>query len=160
MRKRIRQIARGKFENEAPALLFPEEELSITVTEGQEYTGEFKIISTNHVPVRGVVYTSSSRMECLLPQFEGEEVRIRFQFHSRGLEEGETEKGDFVIVCNQGVYSLSFCVSVSRLYAESSAGSFTITASVISLNPRKSRRQCFIREFWMQSHPGRTWRNS
>ena len=122
MRKRIRQIARGKFENEAPALLFPEEELSITVTEGQEYTGEFKIISTNHVPVRGVVYTSSSRMECLLPQFEGEEVRIRFQFHSRGLEEGETEKGDFVIVCNQGVYSLSFCVSVSRLYAESSAG--------------------------------------
>ena len=97
MRKRIRQIARGKFENEAPALLFPEEELSITVTEGQEYTGEFKIISTNHVPVRGVVYTSSSRMECLLTQFEGEEVRIRFQFHSRGLEEGETEKGDFVI---------------------------------------------------------------
>lgn len=122
VRKRIRQIARGKFENEAPALLFPGEELSITVTEGQEYTGDFEITSTNHVPVRGVVYSTSPRMECLLSQFEGEEVRIRYQFHSRGLEEGETEKGDFVIVCNQEIFSLSFCVSVSRLYADSSKG--------------------------------------
>ncbi len=122
VRKRIRQIARGKFENDAPVLLFPEEELSITVTEGQEYTGDFEIKSTNHVPMRGVVYSTSPRMECLLSQFEGEEVRIRYQFHSRGLEEGATEKGDFVIVCNQKVFSLSFCVSVSRLYADSSRG--------------------------------------
>lgn len=122
VRKRIRQIARGQFGNEAPVLLLPEEELSITVTEGQEYTGDFEIISTNNVTVRGIVYSTNARMECLLSQFEGEEVHIRFQFHSKGLEEGAVEKGDFVIVCNQKVYSLSFCVSVSRLYADSSRG--------------------------------------
>ncbi len=122
MRKRIRQIARGRFEYDRPALLLPEEELSITVIEGQDDTGSFEITSTNHITVRGIVYSTNPRMECLTPQFEGEEVRIRYQFHSRGLVEGEIEKGDFVIICNQSVNSLSFCVSVSRLYAEVSTG--------------------------------------
>lgn len=123
MRKRIRQIARGKFEYDQPSLSLPDEEMSITVTEGQEYTGNFEIISTNHIPVRGIVYSTNPRMECLTPQFEGEEVRIRYQFYSRGLVEGEVEKGDFVIVCNHSVHSLSFCVSISKLYAEASTGS-------------------------------------
>ena len=122
MRKRIRQIARGKFEYEKPSLSLPDEELNIQVIEGQECAGNFTITSTNHVPVRGVVYSTSPRMECLTPQFEGEEVRIRYQFYSKGLVEGQEEKGYFVIVCNQSVYSLSFCVSITKLYAETSAG--------------------------------------
>ena len=52
MRKRIRQIARGKFEYEKPSLSLPDEELNIQVIEGQEYAGNFTITSTNHVPVR------------------------------------------------------------------------------------------------------------
>ena len=74
MRKRIRQIARGKFEYDEPSLSLPEEEMSLTVTEGQEYTGSFEITSVNHIPVRGIVYSTNPRMECLTPQFEGEEV--------------------------------------------------------------------------------------
>lgn len=122
MRKRIRQIARGKFEYDKPLLDLPEEGLKLQVAEGQEYSGGFVVAASSPVPVRGVVYSTSPRMECLTPQFEGEEVRIRFQFHSKGLVEGDTEKGDFVIVCNQSELSLSFCVSVSRLYADSSRG--------------------------------------
>ena len=116
MRKRIREIARGKFEYDQPSLSISEEKLSFTVTEGQEYTGEFEISSTNHIPVRGVVYSSSSRMECLTPQFEGERVRIRYQFHSRGLVEGDKVEGAFIIVCNQSEYSLSFCAIISKRY--------------------------------------------
>ncbi len=72
--------------------------------------------------MRGIVYSSNARMECLTPQFEGEEVRIRFEFHSEGLREGDVQKGEFTIVCNQGEYDLSFVVSVTNLYADSSIG--------------------------------------
>lgn len=121
MRKRIRQIAVGRFEYEKPSLSI-REELAFSVTEGQEYTGDFEIRSDNHVIVRGIVYSTNPRMECLTPQFEGEEVRIRFQFHSRGLVEGDVAKGSFVILCNQCEQSLSFCVSIVKLSADSSAG--------------------------------------
>lgn len=122
MRKRIKQLARGKFEYAKPQLVFSEEEIAFSVIEGSDYEGSFTISSENSVKIRGVVYSTNPRMEILTPQFEGETVRIRYQFHSYGLTEGLTEKGEFVIVCNQNEISLSFCASISKKYADTSAG--------------------------------------
>ena len=122
MRKRIQKLARGEFEYARPLLSFSTDKVDIEVLEGKDYTGDFVITSANRVPMRGVVYTSDARMECLTPQFEGEEVRIRYQFHSNGLVEGDIQKGEFFIICNQGEYNLSFVASISKLYAETSVG--------------------------------------
>lgn len=122
MRKRIRQLARGKFEYTKPVLSFSEEQIEIEVPEDQDYSGTFTIAAEGHEKLRGVVYCTDSRMECLTPQFEGEEVKIRYLFHGRGLCEGETQKGEFVIVCNQQEYSLSFCAAISKMYPDSSIG--------------------------------------
>ena len=122
MRKRIKQLAIGKFEYAKPILSFSEESLDFQVIEGKDYSGSIVITCTNHMKIRGVVYSTNPRMECLTPQFEGEEVRIRYQFHSKGLVEGETDKGELVIVCNQCEYSLSFCANITKLYADSSIG--------------------------------------
>ena len=122
MRKRIQQLANGKFDNNGPKLSLSTEKIELEVLEGKDETGSFVITSTNRVKMRGIIYSSNPRMECLTPQFEGEEVRIRYQFHSEGLIEGDIQKGEFFIVCNQGEYSLSFVVSISRLYADSSFG--------------------------------------
>lgn len=122
MRKRIQQLATGKFEYVRPLLSFSTDKVDIEVLEGKDYTGDFVITSANRVPMRGIIYTSDARMECLTPQFEGEEVRIRYQFHSNGLVEGDIQKGEFFIICNQGEYNLSFVASISRLYAETSVG--------------------------------------
>lgn len=122
MRKRIQQLVNGTFEYARPILTLSTEKVEIEVLEGRDYTGDFVITSANRVPMKGVIYTSNPRMECLTPQFEGEEVRIRYQFHSNGFTEGDILKGEFFIVCNQGEYNLSFVASVSRLYAESSIG--------------------------------------
>lgn len=122
MRKRIQQLARGKFEYARPLLSFSTDKIEIEVLEGKDYAGDFVITSANRVPLRGMIYTSDSRMECLTPQFEGEEVRIRYQFHSNGLIEGDIRKGEFFIICSQGEYNLSFVASISKLYAETSVG--------------------------------------
>ena len=122
MRKRIKQLARGKFEYAKPEIQISEEEIAFTVIEGEEYEGSFTISSVNLTKLRGLVYSTNPRMECLTPQFEGETVRIRYQFHSYGLSEGLTEKGDFVIICEQNEISLSFCASVLKKYADTTIG--------------------------------------
>lgn len=122
MRKRILRLARGKFEYVKPLLSFSDETIDLTVIENSEHSGSFSIVSENHVPMRGVIYSTNPRMECLTPQFEGEEVKIRYKVHGKGLSEGEVIKGNFVIVCNQLEYSLSFCVNISKLYMDSSLG--------------------------------------
>lgn len=122
MRKRIKQLARGKFEYAKLELVLSEEAVDFTVISGEDYEGEFTVKAVGDEKIRGIVYSTHPRMEVLTPQFEGENVRIRYQFHSNGLSEGLTEKGDFVIVCNQNEISLSFCASISKKYADTSIG--------------------------------------
>lgn len=122
MRKRIQKLAAGKFEHEKPVLLLSTDRIEVTVPEGEDYEGEFLITVTNGMKIKGLVYSSNPHMECLTPQFQGDEVRIRYQFHSKGFIEGDIQKGEFSIICNQGEYNLSFVVSVFRHYADTSIG--------------------------------------
>lgn len=122
VRVRIGQIAAGRFNGTKPILAFSEETIDLSVIEGRSEAGSFVIESTNQIKICGIVYSTNPRMECLNPHFEGEKVRIRYQFNSKGLTEGDTCEGKFVIVCNQIEYSLSFCAGITRLYAEASTG--------------------------------------
>lgn len=122
MRARIGQIAAGRFNGTKPILAFSEETIDLSVIEGRSEAGSFVIESTNQIKICGIVYSTNPRMECLNPHFEGEKVRIRYQFNSKGLTEGDVCEGKFVIVCNQIEYSLSFCARITRLYAEASTG--------------------------------------
>lgn len=122
MRVRIGQIAAGRFNGTKPILAFSEDTIDLSVIEGRSEAGSFVIESTNQIKICGIVYSTNPRMECLNPHFEGEKVRIRYQFNSKGLTEGDTCEGKFVIVCNQIEYSLSFCARITRLYAEASTG--------------------------------------
>lgn len=122
VRVRIGQIAAGRFNGTKPILAFSEETIDLSVIEGRSEAGSFVIESTNQIKICGIVYSTNPRMECLNPHFEGEKVRIRYQFNSKGLTEGDTCEGKFVIVCNQVEYSLSFCARITRLYAEASTG--------------------------------------
>ena len=122
MRARIGQIAAGRFNGTKPILAFSEETIDLSVIEGRSEAGSFVIESTNQIKICGIVYSTNPRMECLNLHFEGEKVRIRYQFNSKGLTEGDACEGKFVIVCNQIEYSLSFCARITRLYAEASTG--------------------------------------
>ena len=122
MRARIGQIAAGRFNGTKPILAFSDETIDLSVIEGRSEAGSFVIESTNQIKICGIVYSTNPRMECLNPHFEGEKVRIRYQFNSKGLTEGDACEGKFVIVCNQIEYSLSFCTRITRLYAEASTG--------------------------------------
>lgn len=122
MRKRIEELAEGKIPYEQPQIVFSKEKLELEVVEGQTASDSFQIKSENGIPAGGIIYTSSVRMECLTPQFEGDEADIQVRFHADGMSEGEIVTGELYVVCNGGEYQLSYAVTVTRLYAESSAG--------------------------------------
>lgn len=122
LRKKIKQLAYGAFDYREPNLSLSTERIELEVIEGKDVSGEFTISAGRDRKVRGIVYSTHPRMECLTPQFDGEEIRIRYQFHSEGLVEGDVRKGEFVVVCEYGEYNLSFVVSVSKAYARTSIG--------------------------------------
>ena len=122
MQKKLEELAAGICRSNSSILQFSQEKLDLEVVEGTDYTGEFRIQSAGNMTVQGMICSSSPRMECYSPKFQGETMIQRFVFHSEGLAEGDTQKGSFHIISSQGEYDLPFSVSVSRNYADSSAG--------------------------------------
>lgn len=122
MQKKLEELAAGICISNSSILQFSVEKLELEVVEGTDYTGEFRIESTGDMMVQGLVCSSSPRMECSNPKFQGENIIQRFVFHSEGLSEGDSQKGNFHIISNQGEYDLPFSVSVSRNYVNSSVG--------------------------------------
>ncbi len=122
MRKRIEELAEGKIPYEYPQVVFSKEKLELEAVEGQSVTDSFQVKSENGIWMRGIIYSSSARMECLTPQFEGEEAEIQVQFRADGMTEGEIAAGELHVVLNGGEYQLSYAVTVTRLYAEASLG--------------------------------------
>lgn len=122
MQKRIDELARGRFSWAEPMVAFSTERIELQILEGRTCQGEFEIKSENALSLRGRVFSSNFRMECLTPRFEGESVRIKYEFHSEGLMEGDIQKGDFYVVLNQAEYNLSFVVTILKPYADTSMG--------------------------------------
>lgn len=122
MRRRIQELARGQFRYDRPLVELSVDKLELHVLHGRTYSGEFVIKSANDVPVKGVIYTSSPRMECKKQEFEGTSVRIPYQFHSEGLDVGSIKKGKFYIISDGGEYDLSFVVFISSISEAGSAG--------------------------------------
>ena len=122
MRKRMQELAAGRFEYEGPKVIFENDRMELMVKEQENYIGSFQIQCVNKIPMRGIVFSNNPRMEVKNPQFDGLSATINFEFHTEGLLEGDIQKGEFYVILNKNEYSLSFVASVVRQYAKSSLG--------------------------------------
>jgi len=120
--KRIERLAKGIFEYELPGVLFHAEKVEVEIPENELKKNEFSFESTNDVMMKGNVYSSNFRMECLDTSFEDQNVVIHYQFHSEGMTEGDILKGEFHVVMNHGEYNLPFVVTIIGFYMDSSIG--------------------------------------
>ena len=133
MYKRIEELAEGKVHTVLPILSFTPDQVRLEPVEGSTMSGSFMITSINKIPMKGIVYSTDLRMEIKNPQFQGENVQIRYEFHGNCMQEGEVATGTFFIISNGGEYDLSWSVAVKRLYAETSVGRIESLADFIRL---------------------------
>ena len=112
MKKRIQELAKGKFDTKVPDISVSAEKIQLETARGTDAVGDFVLTGSNHVKMRGIVYSSHPRMVCLTPQFEGEQAKISYQFHSDGLEAGDCVEGCFTVLCNGRERSVPFTVQI------------------------------------------------
>lgn len=72
--------------------------------------------------IRGLVYSSSFRMRCLEQGFEGNPVRVEFEYDGRGLLPGHVEQGTFTVVCTGGEYTIPFTALIEKPYVMTNYG--------------------------------------
>ena len=108
-----------------PEIVFPDTCLILTIGEGEVFHGSFTIKSLTDGTIRGLVYPSSFRMRCIDQGFEGNPVKVEFEYDGRGLRPGHVEQGKFTVVCSGGEYELAFTALIQKRRNYSVPGNFT-----------------------------------
>ena len=109
MREIIDEVLNGNYGGETGALDFSVATIDASVASGEKCSGSF-MIQGNGSALRGRVLSTDYRMECLTPEFAGQEAEISYSFHTEGLEAGEVVKGAFRVISNLGEYSIPFAI--------------------------------------------------
>lgn len=122
MKNKIKKFSKGDFQLTRPQIVFPETSLILTIGEGEVYKGNFMIKNRTEGVIRGLVYPSSFRMRCVDQGFEGNPVRVDFEYDGRGLLPGHVEQGDFTVVCTGGEYQIPFTAIIEKPYVMTNYG--------------------------------------
>lgn len=108
MKDKVERLAKGKFEYEQPELLLSEEALSISVFEGEDFSGKFTVSSRDRRVMKGVVYSSCELLTLKETRFVGAENEITYTVCAKYAKPGELRKGEITIVSECGEAILPF----------------------------------------------------
>lgn len=112
MRERINRLAKGIVDAEAPILLIQPSEFQDAVRAGEIVRKELSVASDNGLHIKGLAYSSNTRVVIANGAFGGLRNQISFEVNSSYLTYGDVIKGSFYLVTNGGEREVpySFCV--------------------------------------------------
>lgn len=112
MKERINRLARGMLDLDIPRLAGMPEKITDTILAGKTEGREFFINSANGIHIKGLVYTSHTRVTVDNPAFGGMRNRISYRVDASYLEDGDVISGAFELVTNGGETTLPFIFMV------------------------------------------------
>lgn len=123
MQDAIGKILEGNFNKDIRSLDFSNPVIELCLHEGENYEGSFTIFGPENEVTEGEVSSTRLRMKCLVNQFSGPKEEIAYCFDASGMVEGDTLKGEFRVISNQGEYYVPYDVKIVSGTLESEIGS-------------------------------------
>lgn len=107
---------------ESHTLVYPLSKLDLSMKKNEICKGNLTFEVKPGCEISGFLYATHYRMRCGEKKFKGEDLKLSYVFDSTGMEEGDTVKGDFILITSIGEYSLPFEVTVLGEEITSSIG--------------------------------------
>lgn len=108
MKERINRLARGILDTDTPKVVVIPEKIEETVQAKKMISMEFHVNSGNGLHLKGLAYTSHTRVTVLTPAFGGLRNRISYQVDTSHLENGDVINGEFELVTDGGEVRIPF----------------------------------------------------
>ena len=112
MRERINRLARGIVDAELPKLFLTPLQVEETLASDTVYKRELFVSSENNLYIKGLAYSSHSRVRILNQAFGGLRNHIAYEVDTSWCENGDTIKGSIHFVTNSGELEVPFLFRV------------------------------------------------
>lgn len=123
MKELIEKLSLGITEYTKPEMEVDVEEISVNMEAEKTYTGSFKVICTNGKQLKGIVFSTDSRLTIENSQFIGSENIITYRVNTEYVNKGEEITGFVNVVTNGGEAAIPVKISVDAMSADTSVGS-------------------------------------
>ncbi|MFG6325271.1 MAG: hypothetical protein K1W00_00320 [Lachnospiraceae bacterium] len=123
MKELIEKLSLGITEYTKPKFETDIEKISINMETEQTYTGSFTVVCTNGKPLKGIVFSTDSRLIIENSRFIGRENIINYKVCTDYANKGDEIAGFINVVTNGGEAAIPFTVSVDAISADTSIGS-------------------------------------
>lgn len=104
--------AEGRFNIEKPTLILSENEISVELHEGCEYSGSLKIASECDYMIKGHLFCDSPCVRFTQNSFEGKEIVLDYKIITKGLYEGDIIRGNLRIYSNLDIADLPILIRI------------------------------------------------
>lgn len=111
-----------QFQYEKDSLDFSCSTIEISIQKDEMIQGSFQVTCSNEPQTEGYIYASNSRMKYQPMKLTGKTTEVFYEFNSRGMEVGDTQRGNIYLVTNQGEKRLPFTVKIYPIVINSSIG--------------------------------------
>ncbi|MCR4991334.1 MAG: DUF5717 family protein [Lachnospiraceae bacterium] len=122
MQSAVDNILNGNFNTGRHSLNFSTPVIELTVNEGDLYEGSFVIYGPADAFTEGKVSSTGLKMRCPVENFSGTESEIPYIFDGTMMSEGDTYKGEFRIISNQGEYLVPYDIRIGGENIDTSMG--------------------------------------
>ena len=112
MRERINRLAKGIVDSELPRLFLSPEKVEETLGCNTVYKRELFLSSENNLSVKGLAYSTHSRVKIRNNSFGGLRNHITYEVDTSWCETGDTIKGTINLVTNSGELEVPFLFHV------------------------------------------------
>lgn len=115
MRERINRLAKGIVDAECPRLFLSPVQVEETLGNNTIYKRELYLSSENNLYIKGLAYSSHSRVRILNHAFGGLRNHIAYEIDTSWCENGDTIKGTINLVTNSGELEVPFLFHVEMM---------------------------------------------
>lgn len=122
MKELIEKLSLGITEYTKPEMEVNVEEIYIKMEAEKTYTGSFKVICTNGKKLKGIVFSTDSRLTIENSQFIGNDNTITYKVCTEYVNKGDEITGFINVVTNGGEAAIPFKISIDALSADTTIG--------------------------------------
>ena len=115
MRERINRLAKGIVDAERPRLFLSPVQVEETLGNNTIYKRELYLSSENNLYIKGLAYSSHSRVRILNHAFGGLRNHITYEIDTSWCENGDTIRGTINLVTNSGELEVPFLFHVEMM---------------------------------------------
>ncbi len=142
MKKRVEQLISGKFEYWVAPLIFSDESIETTISEGETFRGEFYFAAEDKSMIKGMLIADSPRILLSEEQFQGTTIHVAYGIDVTGLKPDAVIEAKISILSNIGQVDLPIKVTVVGRKVKASGGEIHSLEEFAAL-ARENYREAF-----------------